>query len=503
MKRLPVKILIITPEVTYLPEGSGVLASYISAKAGGLADVSALLIKELFEMGVDVHVLIPDYKKIFQNRLGPLSDLYNEQLERYFQNLSSQRIHLAHDRAFYHRNNVYSPYKYENLKVSLAFQREAINNVIPMVRPDLVHLNDWMTGIIPAYLRKRNVPSLFTIHNIHTTTTTLAEIEDNGIDGAEFWDFLYYTSYPGNYEYARENVRVDLLTSGIFASHFVNTVSPTFLEEIVKGYHDFIPPHIRTELTNKYNAGCATGILNAPDESFDPKTDSFIFKKYGIRDMVSGKRENKIRLQQELGFIVEEKAPLFFWPSRLDPVQKGCQLLADILYEVVSKYWEDNLQIVFVADGQFFEVFEGIVNFHDLHKRVAVCHFNEALSRKAFAASDFILMPSSFEPCGLPQMIAPKYGSIPVCHDTGGIHDTITPLDVDNNTGNGFLFKYFDSNGLFWAIDRAMDFYKFPKKIKNKNIMRIMREARERFNHRECAKRYVELYEKMLNRPML
>ena len=386
--------------------------------------------------------------------------------------------------------------------MALAFQRETINNIIPRVRPDLIHCNDWMTGLIPAYARKRNIPSLFTIHNVHTTNTTLAEIEDNGIDAADFWDSLYYERMPHSYEESRDSNCVDLLVSGIFACHFVNTVSPTFLKEIVEGYHQLISPSIRQELINKYYAGCAFGILNAPDASFDPSTDKALVKNYSIRNVVSGKRENKIYLQKKLGLIKDENAPLFFWPSRLDPNQKGCQLLSDILYEVVSKYWEDCLEIVFVADGEFFNVFEDIVQFHGIYDRVKVCHFDETLSRQAFAASDFILMPSSFEPCGLPQMIAPKYGSLPVAHDTGGIHDTISDLDVEQGKGNGFLFKYFDSQGLFWAIDKAMEFYKLPRRIKTKNIMRIMREAKDKFNHSECAKKYIELYEKMLQRPL-
>jgi starch synthase/alpha-amylase len=337
---------------------------------------------------------------------------------------------------------------------------------------------------------------------VHTTNTTLAEIEDNGIDAADFWDSLYYERMPHSYEESRDSNCVDLLVSGIFACHFVNTVSPTFLKEIVEGYHQLISPSIRQELINKYYAGCAFGILNAPDASFDPSTDKALVKNYSIRNVVSGKRENKIYLQKKLGLIKDENAPLFFWPSRLDPNQKGCQLLSDILYEVVSKYWEDCLEIVFVADGEFFNVFEDIVQFHGIYDRVKVCHFDETLSRQAFAASDFILMPSSFEPCGLPQMIAPKYGSLPVAHDTGGIHDTISDLDVEQGKGNGFLFKYFDSQGLFWAIDKAMEFYKLPRRIKTKNIMRIMREAKDKFNHSECAKKYIELYEKMLQRPL-
>ncbi len=497
------KILIITPEVTYLPEGSSEISNSLSAKAGGLADVSAMLIKQLYEMGIDVHVAIPDYRRIFQNNLGPLSSLYYEQLQIYMEHLCDQRIHLAQDRAFYYINNIYSPYGKENLKVALAFQREAINNIIPRVRPDIIHCNDWMTGLIPGFARSIRIPSLFTIHNIHTAHTTLEDIEEHGIDGAMFWQHLYYQRLPHGYEESRNSNPVDLLASGIFASHFVNTVSPTFLREIVEGRHDFIKPGIRQEIINKYHAGCAAGILNAPDESFDPRFDPHIVKNYGIRDFVSGKRINKKALQERLGLEVREDSPLFFWPSRLDPVQKGCKILSDILYEVVSKYWEEGLELVFVADGAYFDVFKEIVDFHGFHSRVAVHGFDEGLSRLAFAASDFILMPSSFEPCGLPQMISQKYGSLPVVHDTGGLHDTVEHLDWESDTGNGFVFKYLDSQGLFWAIDRAMDFYRLPRSTKRRQIQRIMKFARERFNHKVCAEQYIRLYERMINRPLL
>lgn len=147
MKRSP-RLLIVTPEVTYLPEGSSILARYLSAKAGGLADVSAMLIRELFEMGVDIHVAIPDYKKIYSKKIGKFAKLYEEQLTIYMEHLCEERIHLARDRIFYHKDNVYSTYGYDNLKVSLVFQREVINNIIFSVKPDLVHCNDWMTGII-------------------------------------------------------------------------------------------------------------------------------------------------------------------------------------------------------------------------------------------------------------------------------------------------------------------------------------------------------------------
>jgi starch synthase/alpha-amylase len=112
-------------------------------------------------------------------------------------------------------------------------------------------------------------------------------------------------------------------------------------------------------------------------------------------------------------------------------------------------------------------------------------------------------MPSSFEPCGLPQMIAPIYGTLPVAHDTGGIHDTIVHLDVANNSGNGFLFKNFDAHGLWWAIQQAMDFYNAPQNIKSKQIRRIMNESAASFNHANTARQYIDLYEKMLQRPLI
>jgi starch synthase/alpha-amylase len=113
------------------------------------------------------------------------------------------------------------------------------------------------------------------------------------------------------------------------------------------------------------------------------------------------------------------------------------------------------------------------------------------------------MMPSRFEPCGLPQMIAPIYGSLPVAHDTGGIHDTVRHLDVSANTGNGFLFKFFDSDGLFWAIEEAMNFYRRPAAAKSKQIKRIMTESAAAFTHEQTARQYIELYEKMLQRPLV
>ncbi|MDD4540485.1 MAG: glycogen/starch synthase, partial [Lentisphaeria bacterium] len=189
-----IKVLIVTPEITYLPSGMGNIANKLSAKAGGMADVSASLVAALYNKGVDVHVALPHYRRMFHVEIA---DLLDAKLALYQQTLhpegeETQRIHLAEDRMFYYREHVYSNYTEDCLKMSLAFQREVINNIIPAVRPDLIHCNDWMTGLIPGYARRLGIPSLFTVHNIHTQETTLEAIENYGIDTALFWQNIYY-----------------------------------------------------------------------------------------------------------------------------------------------------------------------------------------------------------------------------------------------------------------------------------------------------------------------
>ena len=191
---------------------------------------------------------------------------------------------------------------------------------------------------------------------------------------------------PDGYEESRHSNPIELLTIGIFAAHFVNTVSQNFLREIVIGRHDFVNLPLQNELKNKI---------------------------------------------------------------------------------------------------------------------VAVCNFDEQLEHHAYAAADFVLMPSKFEPCGLPQMIGLIYGALPVAHDTGGIHDTVLHLDADSDFGNGFLFETFDGNGLFWAIDQAMSFFMLPDNVKRMQIERIMRQSTETFNYRVTAKGYIKLYEKMLQHPVV
>ena len=494
------RILIVTPEITYLPEGMGNMAQRMHAKAGGLADVSASLVAALFELGADVHVALPNYRQMFH---ADVYDIFSQELKTIRERLPEERIHLAEDRIFYYRDTVYSNYGGENPRIALAFQREVINNIIPRVAPDLIHCNDWMTGLIPGAARRYRIPTLFTVHNIHTEKLTLDQIEASGIDAALFWQHLYYDKPPLNYESARPEDPVDQLASGIFAAHYINTVSPSFLDEVADGQHHFVPPAVRQEIWNKRSAGCAVGILNAPDASYSPAQDICLPLKYNADSFTEGKRAAKAALQERLGLDINPDAPLLFWPSRLDPVQKGPQLLTEILYRTISDYWPDGLQLVVVANGDYQRHFSDIVRRHEIQKRVAVCNFHESLSRLAYAAADCVLMPSSFEPCGLPQMIAPIYGTLTIAHNTGGLKDTVSHLSPDGSSGNGFVFDFFDATGLRWAIDEAIRFHRRPAAERQTIIRRVITQSVARFNHAATAQHYFDIYEDMLHRPLI
>jgi len=158
---------------------------------------------------------------------------------------------------------------------------------------------------------------------------------------------------------------------------------------------------------------------------------------------------------------------------------------------------------VVVANGAHQRHFHDILRWHDLYGRLSICDFDERLSRQAYASSDFLLMPSRFEPCGLPQMVGAIYGSLPVVHDTGGLHDTVEHLDPATGTGNGFVFRNYNSAGLAWAIGEAMRFWEAPADLRARQVARVMRDGKARFNHNVCARRYIAIYEKMLRRDLV
>lgn len=215
------RILFVTPEVTFIPHCSETVTRYLVAHNGGFADYLACLIVDLYDMGVDVHVAQPDYRRIFAN-------ISEKKQSGTAKKIPADRVHLTEDRSFFYSHYTDSNYKWENIKISLAFQREVMNHILPWVQPDLIHCHDWMTGLIPAVAKELEIPCLFTIHKPDTAKTPLAYAEDVGIDAAEFWQYLFYDRYPVNYEETREANPVNFLLSGILAAPVV-TIADYFL----------------------------------------------------------------------------------------------------------------------------------------------------------------------------------------------------------------------------------------------------------------------------------
>jgi len=258
------RVLIITPEITHLPRGMGVNSDKLYARHGDIADISTALIRALFHQGADVHVALPDYRTLFNGHMSLPSE---NKLKVAGINLPENRVHLAQDRAFYYADCVYSQDECTNIKMSLAFQRDVINHIVPLVQPDLIHCHGWMTGLIPAMARQLGIPCLFSSNSFYTVKCHLAQIEDSGIDAALFWQYLYFDYFPTSYENTRDTNPVDFLISGIFAAHFMIATSTAFFHEIIEGRNKAVKHSLQQELANKVETGCATGILNVPDPS--------------------------------------------------------------------------------------------------------------------------------------------------------------------------------------------------------------------------------------------
>lgn len=499
------RILLVTPEVTELPAGIGNLANFISAKGGGLADISAALVAELLRLGLDIHVALPKYER----QIREYAHISQQELDRMvslFQN--SEPIHLIPDYAFSHLRSVYESSGAQRAEHrAVAFQRAVINNVLDSAMPEngsmLVHCNDWMTGLIPAAAKSRGVSSLFTVHNIHTGRETLRALEGYGIDVSKFWHELYLERHPDFVWNAWESVGVDFLLSGVKAADYVNTVSPTFLEEIVNGFFpEIVNWQFREALRAKYHSGKASGILNAPKNDVDPRLARGLRPNYDETNAVEAKQENKLAFQQDVGLICDAGAPLFFWPHRLYD-QKGPALLAEIARGLIDTYEADGLQIAVVGNGDpRWEEALGIISIGS-GGRIAYRHFDPFLSELGKAASDFILMPSLYEPCGLPQMEGMRYGSLPIVRATGGLKDTVTHLNLDTETGNGFVFNDFLPDALWWACTEAMAFYRRGVETRRRVVRRVMREGMTRFNLERTTLEYVRIYETLLGEKLI
>ncbi len=480
------KILVVSSEI------------YPFAKTGGLADVAGSLPRALKRAGVDVRLAMPLYTrkidrcKFSISSLGVSVEMEMAQKRRVgfvdVADYDSIPVYFIDEREFFDRDNLYGTPQgdYGDNWLRFAFFSKAVMEMLEAINfvPDVIHINDWQTSLIPVYLKEiyrgkpefSQVKTLLTIHNIaYQGQFDSWIIPEIGLPWSVF--HMEALEFYG---------RVNYLKGGIVYSDAINTVSPTYAREIQTPEYGYgLDGILRKRASDLY------GILNGIDyETWNPATDRHIFANYSVDNFRSGKEENKKRLLAEQNLPYDPEIPLIGIVSRL-AAQKGFDIIKDALDEIAE------LKLQFVVLGSGDEVYQEM--FTEIAKRypdkfAVTIGFDPVLARKIYAASDMFLMPSRYEPCGLGQMIALRYGSIPVVRKTGGLADTIIDYIEEPERGYGFVFEKYEASALVRAIKNALGVYKNRDEW-HKIVERGMKVD---FSWDASARKYIELYRKLI-----
>ena len=459
-------------------------------KTGGLADVAGSLPKELKKNGVDVRVVIPKYsgiKEEYRNAMKHVGDGEIEVawrkkylgIDRY--DLNGLPFYFIDNQEYFYREGYYG---YPDDVERFTFFCKAVLAMLPKIDfwPDVIHMNDWQTGLISVYLKLnykdddkyKDIKTVYTIHNLKYQ--------------GRFWkgylpdvlglDWKYFNN--GDLEYFDD---INFMKGAIVYSDKVTTVSRTYAKEIQDPYFG---EGLEGMLQKRKDD--LSGIVNGLDyDDYDPQTDKYIPFNYNEDNAIEAKGNNKEALQKKLGLPVDRSIPMLAMVTRLVEA-KGIDLVTRIMDELLE--YED-LQFVLLGTGdrRYEDWFKGLV-WRYPKKVSANIYFNNELAHQIYAASDIFLMPSQYEPCGIGQLIALRYGSIPVVRATGGLKDTVEAYNNYTNSGNGFSFNNYNAHELLYSIKRAIDsgndFGKREKIIKNAMTAD--------YSWDESAKQYKELY---------
>jgi len=458
-------------------------------KSGGLGDVAGSLPKALAAIGVDCRVVLPKYSTIDTARLTNLREVASFEVPLDWRKPVARIMLLDDDSAtcpiyfiendhYFYRGHLYGHGDdYERY----AFFSKAVISMLASInfQADIIHFNDWQTGLGCVYLKDiyknflfyENTKSLFTIHNLQYQgpfgREVLPQVGLN--DGYFVNDKLEFHNM------------VSYMKAGLTYSDYISTVSKTYAQEIqTPGYSYGLDGMLRARSHQM------VGILNGIDYAENnPATDKRLFATYDANNM-DGKAKNKAELQKQLNLPVRPDVPIFAIISRLAE-QKGLDLIAAGMHELLQR----DLQIVVLGTGseQYEHLFWATAHHHP-QKLSANIMFDIDLAQKIYAASDFFLMPSLFEPCGLGQLIAMRYGSLPVARKTGGLADTITHYNYTTKTGSGLLFEDYLASGVIWAVDEALHLYKQPAHLRAARHNAMTAD----FSWEASAKEYVKLY---------
>lgn len=461
-------------------------------KTGGLGDVIGALPVALNDLGADVRVVIPNYRDIKKEIKENLKYIDNFTVNVGWRNQYCGILEYEHEGVkFYLLDNEYyfnrgGLYGYYDDGEKFAFFDRAVLEFAKHIDwvPDILHCNDWQTGMVPVLLKLeyskeekfKNMKTMFSIHNLFFKGMFDPKVLP------ELFGYDYESFNNGSLEHYGA---VSFLKGGINYADKVTTVSKSYAEEIKT-------PEYGEQLEGllRYRSSALEGIVNGIDyKEYNPEEDKYIYSTYSVNDL-ENKKINKEELQKELGLTVNKDVPMVGLVSRLTH-QKGCDLIINILEELLK----EDIQVVVLGTGDYmyeesFKSFQGRYP----NKISANIKFSNELAHKIYAASDMFLMPSLFEPCGLGQLIALRYGSIPIVRETGGLKDTVTPYNEYDETGNGFGFKNYRFEELLNIIKYALKIYENKDKWNN-----IVRQAMSADNSWEkSAKEYIEIYNKLI-----
>jgi glycogen synthase len=495
-------VLLISPETGRLPDAMGDLARYISGKAGGLGEVLSALCEGLRARGIECHLATLNLKKRFQ-RESNVDELAWREISY---KVDPDRVHLVSHSIF---ANLSCAYAGNPLLNAAEFQKQVVNNIIKTVRAKhggrlILHSHDWMAGgVVTAYAKARGCPVLHTVHNVHTGHIPVDMLFGVDVDSLT-WN-IYFSQ-----EYGR--TCIDSQATAIKSATIVNFVGEKFLREVIEDYfldRSFIPSSVRQEVKAKHHCGAALSIMNAASPRMYPENCEHLVRRYDHdNDVMAAKRDNLVAFQKRTGLVIDPKAILLYWPSRLDETQKGVALLEDIALKFAIEH--EDVQIAIVGNGV-----EGDRGHEEILGRIACAsggkityqRFREDLSMLGYAAASDVFGASLYEPCGQIDQIGNLFGATATNRDTGGYHDKIEELRLKGDGaledgGNGFLFRNYDPGGLWYGLSKSVQFHRKSSEERERQIRRIMREARKKYDLDTMVDEYVKVYERLNDGPL-